>query len=207
MEEALEVAKRNPVAGLLACVGSFVLVLALAYWVGPLERLDRSVLDILSTPTDTLVNEVAYVGFQVVNFRPTWVVVGAVATLIGLAQGRIRDAIFAAVLVAGTAGWSSPSRRCSPIRATSRYRSVRMPIRGRKLSRAATPPDRWRCHWPSSQSYRSRGGGRRPSPVSSSLSTSASASWPSTTTTQAMSSPAGCSRLAGTSLCWLSPGL
>lgn len=104
MEEALEVAKRNPVAGLLACVGGFVLVLALAYWVGPLERLDRSVLDALSTPTDTLVNEVAYVGFQVVNFKPTWVAVGAIATLIGLVQGRIRDAIFAAVLVAGTGG-------------------------------------------------------------------------------------------------------
>ena len=104
MGEALEVAKKNPVAGLLACIGGFVLVLVLAYWVGPLERLDRSVLDALSTPTDTLVNEVAYVGFQVVDFRPTWVAVGAIATLIGLVQGRARDAIFAALLVAGTGG-------------------------------------------------------------------------------------------------------
>lgn len=102
--KTFEAAKRNPVAGLLACVVGFVLVLVLAYWVGPLERLDRSVLDALSTPTDTLVNEVAYVGFQIVNFRPTWVAVGAAATLIGLVQGRIRDAIFAAFLVAGTGG-------------------------------------------------------------------------------------------------------
>lgn len=71
-------------------------MLVLAYRVGPAERLDRSVLDALSTPTDTLVNEVAYVGFLVVNFRPAWVLVGAITVLIALAQWRIRDAVLAA---------------------------------------------------------------------------------------------------------------
>ena len=100
----IETARRNASAGCLICLAGFVVVLAFAYWVGPAERLDRSVLDALSTSTETVVNHVAYVGFQVVNFRPFWVLVGAVATLIALLQWRIRDAVIAAALVAGTGG-------------------------------------------------------------------------------------------------------
>ena len=100
----IEQARRHAVAGFLVCVAGFAVVLVCAYWVGPLERLDRTVLDALSVPTDTLVNQVAYVGFQVVNFRPFWVLVGTVAVLIALAQWRIRDAVIAAALVAGTGG-------------------------------------------------------------------------------------------------------
>ncbi len=97
----VESARRNAVGGCLVCVAGFLLVLVLAYWVGPTEHLDRSVLDALSTSTGSFANHVAYVGFQVVNFRPTWVAVGAVAVLIALAQWRFRDAVFAAVLIAG----------------------------------------------------------------------------------------------------------
>jgi membrane-associated phospholipid phosphatase len=79
-------------------------MLVFAYWVGPTERLDRTILDTVSTSTNTFTNHVAYVGFQVVNYRPTWVAVGAVAVLIALAQRRIRDAVLAAALVAGTGG-------------------------------------------------------------------------------------------------------
>jgi len=104
MAGAFEAAKRKPAGGLLACVGGFVLVLVLAYWVGPLERLDRGVLDGVSAPTGTFVNEVVYVGFRVVDFKPTWVAVGAIAVAIGLARGRVRDAVFAALLIAGTGG-------------------------------------------------------------------------------------------------------
>jgi len=100
----IEDARRHAPAGCLVCVAGFVVVLIFAYWVGPAERLDRSVLDALSTPTDTLVNEVAYVGFLVVNFRPAWVLVGAITVLIALAQWRIRDAVLAAALLAGTGG-------------------------------------------------------------------------------------------------------
>ncbi len=100
----LESARRHAIAGCLACLAGFALVLVFAYWVGPSERLDRTVLDALGTSTDTFVNHIAYVGFQVVNFRPTWVAVGAVAVVIALAQWRIRDAILAAALVAGTGG-------------------------------------------------------------------------------------------------------
>jgi undecaprenyl-diphosphatase len=100
----VERARRHAVGGCLACIAGFSLVLVFAYWVGPAERLDRSVLDALSTPTDTLVNEAAYVGFLVVNFRPAWVLVGAITVLIALAQWRIRDAVLAAALVAGTGG-------------------------------------------------------------------------------------------------------
>jgi undecaprenyl-diphosphatase len=100
----IEAARRHASAGCLACLAGFVVVLVFAYWVGPTERLDRSVLDALSTSTDTAVNHVAYVGFQVVNFRPFWVLVGIVAVLIALSQWRIRDAVIAAALVAGVGG-------------------------------------------------------------------------------------------------------
>lgn len=100
----IEWARRHAVGGCVTCVAGFLVVLVFAYWVGPAERLDRSVLDALSTPTGTLINEVAYVGFRVVNFRPTWVLVGAIVVLVALAQWRIRDAVLAAVLVAGTGG-------------------------------------------------------------------------------------------------------
>lgn len=100
----VESARRHAVAGLLACAAGFALVLVLAYWVGPLERLDRDALDAVSTSTDTFANHVAYVGFQVVDFPPTWVFAGAVAVLIALAQRRTRDAVLAAALVAGAGG-------------------------------------------------------------------------------------------------------
>jgi membrane-associated phospholipid phosphatase len=98
----IEAARRRAVAGFLACVAGFALVLVLAYWFGPTERLDRNVLDALSTRTDIFVNEVAYVGFQVVNFRPAWVLVGAITVLIAVSQWRLWDAVLAAALVGGT---------------------------------------------------------------------------------------------------------
>lgn len=100
----IEAARRHASAGCLVCTAGFLLVLVFAYWVGPAERLDRSVLDALSTRTDIVVNHVAYVGFQVVNFRPFWVLAATVAALIALSQWRIRDAVIAVALVAGTGG-------------------------------------------------------------------------------------------------------
>jgi membrane-associated phospholipid phosphatase len=98
----IEAARRHAVAGCVACAAGFVVVLVLAYWIGPAERLDRSVLDAISTSTVSFANHVAYVGFQVVDFRPFWVLVGAIAALIALLQWRIADAVFAIALVAGT---------------------------------------------------------------------------------------------------------
>lgn len=100
----VQTARRHAPTGCLVCLAGFVVVLVFAYWIGPSERLDRNVLDALSTGTDTVVNHVAYVGFQVVDFKPFWVLMGAVAVLIGLSQWRIREAVIAAVLIAGTGG-------------------------------------------------------------------------------------------------------
>jgi undecaprenyl-diphosphatase len=100
----IEAARRYAPTGCLVCVAGFVAVLVFAYWVGPSERLDRTVLDALSTDTSTVVNHVAYVGFQVVNFKPFWVLTGALAALIALSQWRIRDAVLAVALIAGTGG-------------------------------------------------------------------------------------------------------
>jgi hypothetical protein len=63
----IEAARRHAVAGCVACAAGFVVVLVLAYWIGPAERLDRSVLDAISTSTVSFANHVAYVGFQVVD--------------------------------------------------------------------------------------------------------------------------------------------
>ena len=98
----IEDAKRHAVVGCLACAAGFLVVLAFAYWVGPLGRLDRTVLDALTTRTGTPANEIADVGFRVVDFIPSWVIAGAIAVLIGALQGRRRDAVFAALLIAGT---------------------------------------------------------------------------------------------------------
>jgi undecaprenyl-diphosphatase len=100
----VETARRHAIGGCLACAGGFALVLVLAYWIGPAERVDRDLLDAVSTSTDTFVNHVAYVGFRVIYFPPTWVLVGAIAVLIALAQRRTRDAVIAAALVAGAGG-------------------------------------------------------------------------------------------------------
>lgn len=94
--------RRHAAESSLACLVGFALVLALAYWVGPTERLDRTVLDALGTSTDTLVNHVAYVGFPVVEAIPVWVLVATIAALIALAQWRLGDAVIAVALVAGT---------------------------------------------------------------------------------------------------------
>ena len=94
--------RRHATESCLACLVGFALVLALAYWVGPPERLDRTVLDALSAGTGTFVNHVAYPGFQVVNTIPVWVLAATIAALIALAQWRLIDAVFAVALVAGT---------------------------------------------------------------------------------------------------------
>ncbi len=100
----IEAARRHAVAGCLVCVAGFAAVLVFAYWVGPLERLDRNVLDALSTRTDTIPNRVAYVGFQVVNTRLVWVLAATIAALIALVQWRLGDAVLAVALVAGAGG-------------------------------------------------------------------------------------------------------
>jgi undecaprenyl-diphosphatase len=94
--------RRHATEGWVACLAGFALALVLAYWVGPTERLDRTVLDALGTGTDSSVNHVAYIGFQVVNTIPVWVLAATIAALIALAQWRLSDAAFAVALVAGT---------------------------------------------------------------------------------------------------------
>jgi membrane-associated phospholipid phosphatase len=97
----LESARRHAVGGCLACVAGLAAVLVLAFWVGPLEHLDRSVLDALSRPTGSFANELAFAVVKLAD--PLAFVVAATATaLIALARRRIPDAVFAVALVAGT---------------------------------------------------------------------------------------------------------
>jgi hypothetical protein len=110
-ERAIEAARTHALAASLCCWAGFAVVLVCAYWVGPLARLDRTVLDVLSVPTDTLVNEVAYAGFRVVNFKPFWVLVGTVTALIALAQWRL---VSPATTPARSASPAPPARITSP---------------------------------------------------------------------------------------------
>ncbi len=96
----IESARRHAVAGCLTCIAGLAVVLALAFWVGPLERLDRSVLDALSSPTGTFANAAAYAVVKLAD-PIAFVVAATVTALIALLRHRILDAIFAVVLVAG----------------------------------------------------------------------------------------------------------
>ena len=65
--------RRHATEGWLACLVGFALSSFSptgsgrpSGWTGPSSTP-------LSTSTDTFINHVAYVGFQVVNFRPAWV--------------------------------------------------------------------------------------------------------------------------------------
>jgi undecaprenyl-diphosphatase len=97
----LEAARRHAVGGCLACVAGLAAVLVLAYWVGPLEHLDRSVLDALCRPTGTLANEVAYAVVKLAD-PLAFALAATVTALIALARRRIPAAVFAVALIAGT---------------------------------------------------------------------------------------------------------
>jgi membrane-associated phospholipid phosphatase len=97
----IERARRHAVASCLACIAGLALVLVLAYWVGPIERLDRSVLDALSAPTGSFANEAAYAAVKLAD-PVAFVIAATVAALIALARSRIWDAVFAVALIAGT---------------------------------------------------------------------------------------------------------
>jgi hypothetical protein len=84
----VESARRHAVASCLACIAGLGLALVLAYWVGPLERLDRSLLDALSAPTGSFANEAAYAAVKLAD-PVAFVIAATIAALVALARGRI----------------------------------------------------------------------------------------------------------------------
>jgi undecaprenyl-diphosphatase len=87
--------------GCAACVAGLAVLVVLAYWVGPIERLDDTVLDAFSTPSGA-VHDLAFLVEQLVSPLGQGVAV-ALACLLALRLGRPRRALFAVALVAGTA--------------------------------------------------------------------------------------------------------
>jgi membrane-associated phospholipid phosphatase len=98
----IESAERHAVAGCLACVASLAVLVAAAYEIGPVVRLDDSVLTALSTPPGSFLNEAAF-GVEQLVAPLAWVVAAALACLLAIALHRPRHGLFAAVLIGGTA--------------------------------------------------------------------------------------------------------
>jgi membrane-associated phospholipid phosphatase len=98
----IESAGRHAVAGCLACVASLVVLVSAAYEIGPVARLDDSVLSTLRTPPGSLLNEVAF-GVEQLVAPLAWVVAAALACLLAIALRCPHRGIFAAALIGGTA--------------------------------------------------------------------------------------------------------
>ncbi len=97
----VESARRHAVAGCLVCIAGIAVVLILAYWVAPLEHLDRNVLDALSAPTGSFANAAAYAVVKLAD-PVAWVIGAMIATLIALGRSRVWDAVLVLALLAGT---------------------------------------------------------------------------------------------------------
>lgn len=99
---AFEVARRNPVTGLLACAVGFVVVLMLAYWGDPFPRWDEDLLLGVRASPGTLANDLAFAVERLVSplAQVGWTVL---ATLLAFRLHRPRRALFAVAEVAGTA--------------------------------------------------------------------------------------------------------
>lgn len=91
---------KRPVAGCLACIGALILVTLLAYRVGPVERLDATVLSRLSAHDDSLVAHAASLLSLLADPLPQLAML-ALACLVALRRGLPRYAVAAVVLVAG----------------------------------------------------------------------------------------------------------
>lgn len=98
----IEAAREHAVVCCLACAGCLVVLVLLAYEVGPAMRLDESVLRALNAPLGSTANQVAYAVEQLVT-PLAQVVLAIAAGALALARGRPRRAVFALALVAGTA--------------------------------------------------------------------------------------------------------
>jgi undecaprenyl-diphosphatase len=98
----IEKAERRPLAGCLACAISLAILVALAYWVAPAERLDNSVLSAFNTPPGPFVHDLAFLVEQLVS-PLSQVIAVVLACLLALRLGRPPRAWFAVALVAGTA--------------------------------------------------------------------------------------------------------
>lgn len=84
----IESAERHAVAGCLVCVASLVVLVTAAYEIGPVVRLDDSVLSALRTPPGSLLNEAAF-GVEQLVAPFAWVVAAALACLLAIAARRI----------------------------------------------------------------------------------------------------------------------
>jgi membrane-associated phospholipid phosphatase len=99
---ALEAARQNPVAGLLACTAGFTIVLALGYWVDPFPGWDKGLLLAVRASPDTFANDVAFAVERLVTpvAQIGWTVLAA---LLALWLRRPRRALVAVAEVVGTA--------------------------------------------------------------------------------------------------------
>jgi membrane-associated phospholipid phosphatase len=91
---------KRPLAACLACVNGLVLLAALAYEAEPLGRLDAKLLSRLSAPKGSPLDRIAAAVMHLADLLPLLAMLAVVCGL-ALRWGRRREAIAAAVLVAG----------------------------------------------------------------------------------------------------------
>lgn len=101
LRAVIEGAKRA-VAASLACLGGVAILAALAYYVGPIERLDAEILSELTASPGSAASSVASVFERLADWLPQLVLV-ILASLIALRLGHPRGALVAVALVAGVA--------------------------------------------------------------------------------------------------------
>jgi undecaprenyl-diphosphatase len=90
------------VAGCLCCVAGLLAIWVLAYYVAPFEQLDETVLNAISTPSGSLVHDLAFAVQHLVD-PICWIVAAALAYLLALLQSRRDHGLFAVAQIAGTA--------------------------------------------------------------------------------------------------------
>jgi membrane-associated phospholipid phosphatase len=102
MTAAIESARRNPTAGLLACAAGFLVALALGYWADPFSGWDEDLLLAIRSAPGTFANDLAFAVERLVSpaAQVGWTVLAA---LLALYLRRPRRALLAVAEVAGTA--------------------------------------------------------------------------------------------------------
>ena len=98
----IESARRHAVAGCLACAGGVVGIAVLSYWAPPFERLDENVLNAISTPSGSLIHDLAFAVEQPMD-PIGWAAAATLAFLLASWRGRHKLALFAVAMIVGTA--------------------------------------------------------------------------------------------------------
>jgi undecaprenyl-diphosphatase len=98
----IEGARRRALPGCLACAAGILFIAFLSFRVPAFERLDEDVLNAISTPSGSIVHDLAFAVEQLLD-PIGWAAAAAGAFLLAFWRGRHKLALFAVALIVGTA--------------------------------------------------------------------------------------------------------